>query len=347
MLDIKISKKISLSLKLGACLIASDASIDLIELRDLLRVMAVNTSIRAVVKAIESQSIAKLNYRSVWGRLEQYQLVFGRSLAIKRQGQGTALSPFGKALLETLNDALIEPPGLSQVAASLSYRIDQLISGRANAALRLCASHDPELLKIAQTMTHHLAVQTAGSQMAVNALLVGQADIAGFHSVGDQALALQRLGFGAKQLQQYWVVPVALRAQGLIVQKGNPKNIKGLKDLSRRSVVFINRQVQSGTRQLFDQLLTEAQIDPSSINGYADEEFTHRAVAALIASGKADAGLGLAAAAYEFGLDFIALAQEVYYLAGRLETAPLDPVVTLIDRFRRVAGSTRGYQSTR
>ena len=331
-------------------MIASDASIDLIELRDLLRVMAVNTSIRAVVKAIESQSIAKLNYRSVWGRLEQYQLVFGRSLAIKRQGQGTALSPFGKALLETLNDALIEPPGLSQVAASLSYRIDQLISGRANAALRLCASHDPELLKIAQTMTHHLAVQTAGSQMAVNALLVGQADIAGFHSVGDQALALQRLGFGAKQLQQYWVVPVALRAQGLIVQKGNPKNIKGikdLKDLSRRSVVFINRQVQSGTRQLFDQLLTEAQIDPSSINGYADEEFTHRAVAALIASGKADAGLGLAAAAYEFGLDFIALAQEVYYLAGRLETAPLDPVVTLIDRFRRVAGSTRGYQSTR
>ena len=103
--------------------------------------------------------------------------------------------------------------------------------------------------------------------------------------------------------------------------------------------------MQSGTRQLFDELLAGEQIVGASIRGYGDEEFTHRAVAAVVASGQADVGVGLAAAAYLFKLDFIPLAQEVYYLAGRRGTENLAQVTALIEQFKQVALTVKGYRS--
>ena len=110
------------------------------------------------------------------------------------------------------------------------------------------------------------------------------------------------------------VIHLVYREQGLIVQAGNPKNIKGLDDLLRKDVFFINRQKGSGTRILLDHILQTISVDPGQIKGYEKEEFTHIALASKIASGIADAGLGILSAARALHLDFIPVGKERYDL---------------------------------
>jgi putative molybdopterin biosynthesis protein len=104
------------------------------------------------------------------------------------------------------------------------------------------------------------------------------------------------------------------REQGLIVPKGNPKAIRGLADLARSDVVFINRQRGAGPRVLLDYRLRQAGISPRAIQGYERQEYTHLAVAAAVASGAADCGMGILAAARALDLDFVALDHERYDL---------------------------------
>jgi putative molybdopterin biosynthesis protein len=109
-------------------------------------------------------------------------------------------------------------------------------------------------------------------------------------------------------------IHLVYREQGLIVQKGNPKGIKGLGDLIRQEVSFINRQKGSGTRILLDHSLKTLSLDSRAIRGYEKEEYTHMAVASAVAGGVADAGLGILPAAKAVGLDFIPVAKERYDL---------------------------------
>lgn len=110
------------------------------------------------------------------------------------------------------------------------------------------------------------------------------------------------------------LVNLVMRDQGLIVPKGNPKGIKGIEDLGRDNIAFINRQGGSGTRILLDYRLGQISLSPEKINGYTDEEFTHMNVAVAVLSGTADAGLGIYAAAKALGLDFIPVVTEQYDL---------------------------------
>jgi putative molybdopterin biosynthesis protein len=106
------------------------------------------------------------------------------------------------------------------------------------------------------------------------------------------------------------------RTQGLMVPSGNPEGIKSVGDLARPGVSFINRQKGSGTRLLLDFLLGNAGIEPADIYGYEREMFTHTAVAAAVAGGTADVGLGVLAAARALKLEFIPVASERYELLG-------------------------------
>jgi putative molybdopterin biosynthesis protein len=108
------------------------------------------------------------------------------------------------------------------------------------------------------------------------------------------------------------VVNLAYREQGIIIKKGNPKNIQDLNDLTREDIEFINRQKGSGTRILLDYLLSKRAINPIDIKGYFREEFTHLMVASAVAEGNVDAGLGILSAAKAFHLDFIPVAKERY-----------------------------------
>jgi putative molybdopterin biosynthesis protein len=110
------------------------------------------------------------------------------------------------------------------------------------------------------------------------------------------------------------VVHLVLREQGLMVQKGNPKRILSADDLLKKEVSFINRQKGSGTRILLDHILKIQSLDSRRIQGYETEEFTHMAVASTVASGRADAGMGILPAAAALGLDFIPIGTERYDL---------------------------------
>ena len=143
------------------------------------------------------------------------------------------------------------------------------------------------------------------------------------------------------------LVHLAMRQQGLMVAAGNPRNIAGLQCLSRSDVTFINRQRGSGTRMLLDYELNKLGIAGTQINGYEKEVGTHMTVAASVASGSIDAGLGVQAAAKALGLDFIPVASEQYDLL--MNFAPHDERMTFIiqilqsPEFRSEVESLGGY----
>jgi molybdate-binding protein len=140
------------------------------------------------------------------------------------------------------------------------------------------------------------------------------------------------------------------RDQGLILPAGNPARVTSLADVASRGLRFINRQRGSGTRLLIDQILAHERIDAAKLDGYATEELTHPAIAATVASGGADAGFGLRAAAAEYGLAFVPLVRERYFLALRTKDLKSPGIARLVNvlrgpEFAQMARRFDGYRS--
>ena len=136
------------------------------------------------------------------------------------------------------------------------------------------------------------------------------------------------------------------RIQGLMVAPGNPLGIKGIDDLT--GIKYVNRQRGAGTRVLLDYKLKQAGISPSEVDGYDAEAATHMAVAAQVASGEADCGMGVYSAAHAMGLDFIPVGEEEYDFAMRPETLELPEMQSFLrlltgDEFRAELDSLGGY----
>ena len=147
------------------------------------------------------------------------------------------------------------------------------------------------------------------------AIRANEAHIAGIHML-DEITGRYNVAFVEKFLPKggWQLVHLAMRQQGLMVLPGNPKGITRLNDLVHPDITFVNRQRGSGTRMLLDYELTKMGLASDQIVGYDKEVGTHMAVAATVAAGAADAGLGVRAAAVALGLDFIPVAQEQYDL---------------------------------
>jgi putative molybdopterin biosynthesis protein len=124
------------------------------------------------------------------------------------------------------------------------------------------------------------------------------------------------------------------RWQGLMIAANNPKKITRIEDLLRQDVAFINRQPGSGTRILLDYELQKTGIQSSSIAGYRSEEYTHMSIAMAVASGRADVGLGILAAAKALGLDFIPVARERYDLVIPSDLIDDERIALLLDIIR-------------
>jgi len=178
----------------------------------------------------------------------------------------------------------------------------------------------------------------------------------GAHLAGSHLLDPETGAYNIPYIRKYLEgVPVKVvrfleREQGLIVPKGNPKGIRGLEDLSRPDVTFVNRQRGSGTRVLLDHLLKEAGIRPEEIKGYAHEEYTHLAVAVAVREGGADVGMGIRASAQALGLDFVPLATEQYDLVIPEWASGLEGVKALLDllsssELRRRIEALGGYDT--
>jgi len=154
-----------------------------------------------------------------------------------------------------------------------------------------------------------------GSMGGIMAIKRGEAHFAGSHLL-DEKTGEYNISFIKRFLRDIplQLINLCYRQQGLIVAKGNPENIKGFKDVTDGNLSFINRQNGAGTRLLTDKTLNDLELKPTDIIGYDHEEYTHMSVAAAIANGSVDCGMGILAAANALKLDFVPVAEERYDL---------------------------------
>ena len=232
--------------------------------------------------------------------------------------------PRGAGLLTTLSRAegIIRTSSLSEgISAGEEIDAELLIDPEelANTVV-IIGSHDITLDilldEIKKRGTHPRIVSgNVGSLGGLLALRKGDAHVAGCHLL-DSHTGIYNISYIERYLKglAVHVFNLVTREQGLIVPRENPKGIGGMEDLTRDDILFVNRQLGSGTRILFDFKLSEAGIDSSQIKGYENEEYTHTNVAVAVLSGMADTGLGILAAARALDLDFIPIAKEQYDL---------------------------------
>lgn len=222
-----------------------------------------------------------------------------------------------------------------------------VVIGSHDMTLDLLASH---VRRARPSMT--LASSNVGSMGGLLALARGEAHMAGSHLL-DETTGEYNLSFIRRFLKGREVVVVNLvqRIQGLILPRGNPKGVSALEDLIREDVVFLNRQRGSGTRLLLDYKLRELDIEAEDIRGYDREEYTHLAVAAAVAGGRADVGLGILSAANAMVLDFVPLLSEQYDLvipSEHYESEPVQFTLEVIrgDAFRAEVDALGGYDTS-
>jgi putative molybdopterin biosynthesis protein len=201
-----------------------------------------------------------------------------------------------------------------------------VVMGSHDLALDLLGAHLKRQSGYDMTSAH------TGSLAGLIALARGEAHIAGCHLL-DEESGEYNIPFVRRILtgMAVEVVTLAGRSQGLLVPAGNPKGIQALKDLLRQGVTFINRQKGSGTRVLLDFLCRQVGLSTDDIHGYDIEVDTHTAVAAAVASGQADVGLGILAAARAFDLDFVPLQDERYDLVVPAVSRSLPQIAALFE----------------
>ncbi|PCJ30014.1 MAG: LysR family transcriptional regulator, partial [Gammaproteobacteria bacterium] len=253
------------------------------------------------------------------------------------------LSVVGEKLLNANSQLLSRfSPELDNFSTQFSRDFSALLTQSNSSSLKLYASHGLAISQLRSQLNQHSSVNLDlhfyGSLESLRALNSSQCDIAGFHiPIGPMAHSLAPHYLAQLNAQQHTLIYVVKRNQGLMVKAGNPKGIDSIRSLAHISCEFINRQVGSGTRLLFDQLLQNNNIEPADIEGYQNEEFTHMAVAAMIASGVADVGFGIAPMAEKFELEFIPLIWEHYCLAIPTEIIADERVEHIISLLKNTA----------
>ncbi|TDK68445.1 substrate-binding domain-containing protein [Sapientia aquatica] len=326
----------------------NDAALDTSALLDLLLAVQEDGSI---AKAAEK---VKLSYRYAWGLLRDGEKLFGESLMTTNRGRGTVLTPLAEKLIwaERRISARLSPT-LDSLSSELERELN-VNSSENTGAIRLHASHGfavAAMLNIINQENLTTEVRYRNSTDAVAALARKECDLAGFHvPLGE---------FEAPAVEQFlqWLNPkthclihLAVRTQGLILASGNPKKIRGIKDLNQPNLNFVNRQKGSGTRLLLELMLAKQAIASKEIQGFDNNEFTHSAVAAFIASGMADVGFGVQTAAQRFGLDFIPLVKERYFFAlsiNALNDPKIQQIIGILKsaHFQQEVDKLVGYES--
>jgi len=295
------------------------------------------------------------SYRNVWGVLAQWEARLGQALLLPARGRGTRLTPFALRLVETdiaIRDKLA--PHLAEAAAEMREALLGAIEPEPS-AMRIHASHDLALAKLCEMLAaaqRPVDLHFVGSLDSLKAFAEGRCEMAGFHCPeGPVGETLWRQYRPFLKPRQHALIHLVRRTQGMIVAAGNPKRLRGIRDITKRGVRFLNRQSGAGTRLLLDWLLRENGIATQEVAGYGEVELTHSAVAAMIASGHADVGLGVETVARQFGLDFIPLLRENYFLLTKrslLAQPGVGAVVALLGsaEFRRAATALAGYDAS-
>jgi molybdate transport repressor ModE-like protein len=313
--------------------------------------LGILNEIRKTGKLTSAAEHAHLSYRHVWNLVEQWSDFFGVPLVETRRGKGTTLTAFGEKLVwagERMQARL--GPQLENLAQELATEIKPFLHQRPS-VIRVHASHGFAVSKLRELLDREpgIGMRYVSNQNSLVSLAQGACDLSGLHLARGELRAQ-----GIRACKEWLdpredrVISFVTREMGLMVKRGNPLKIASLKDLVERNASFVNRDHDSGTRLLFDQLLALHKIDPTKIKGGQQMEFTHAAVAAYVASGMADASFGVEAAARQFGLDFIRLLTEDYFFVCKrafLETEPMQRVLDIMkgSEFHQAVAALPGY----
>ena len=327
-------------------------------LMDLLHAVRRHGSIAAAAKALGQ------SYRHVWGELKRWEAELGRGLIVWEKGQPARLSEFGDKLLWAEQQAQARlAPQIEALHADLEHAFAVAYDDSAH-VLTLYASHDDALVALrefaASQSRLHLDIRFTGSVDAIGALNEGRCVLAGFHTppqAGDAAATaasglVQRTYQPLLQPGRHKLIGFARRSQGLVVARGNPLRLASLADVRARQARYVNRALGTGTRLLAEELLAQAQVEPTGIDGWDRTEPSHAAVAQAVASGAADAGLAIEAAARARNLEFIPLVKEAYYLVCLRSALEQAPIQALREALRSQAWQARlaqlpGYEPYR
>ena len=305
------------------------------ELAALLRSIRQNGSLILAIKEVG------ISYRHAWGLLGRWEAITGHKLAVLTRGQGTGLTPIGLRFADVGDwiEARIDKQ-FDSLADELARYLD-VPRDAVEQRVQMHASHDIALLKLKERLNRHLKVDLhfEGSLNSLDSLARGDCDIAGFHlPQPPQLLGPLLHEFVARiNARQHYIALLFARHQGLMVAKGSARRIRGLRDLVKLSLRFVNRERGSGTRLLFDALLAAEGLTSSRIKGYEHEEFTHMATAATVRAGMADAAFGIEAAARAHGLGFVPFVTEHYYLACARNSSARIAVDTMVATARSAA----------
>jgi len=282
----------------------------------------------------------QLSYRHIWGELKKYETALQAGLIVWERGKRARLSPFGEKLLFAERRAKMRVlPQVDNLIAEMEREFALAFDPQAH-VLPMYASHDLALPRLKDYLAReaklHLDLQFHGSLKCIAALSRGDCLLAGVHVSEDHApgSATQQAFQSMLKPGRHKLINFVGRQQGLMVAAGNPKGIHGVADLARPELRFVNRQPNSGTRVTVEQQLAKAGIAPGQVRGFEHAEPTHLAVAATVASGLADAGFGIEAAAAAFGLAFIPVIREQYYFVCLKEEVDRAPISRLRELMR-------------
>ncbi len=261
---------------------------------------------RPIVSGLKYQEFVRVRLGYVGDRLMASPL---------NRGAGV-VSSFMKA------DGILEvPQGTEGYEAGSEVKVRLLSPLRKlSNTLVVIGSHDPlldELGDFIHVANPDVSMSSShvGSMGGIMAIRRGEAHAAGCHLL-DTHTGEYNKSFLKKYFPKGGVKLIRCvgRQQGLMLPAGNPRKIRSFLDIAQPGLRYVNRQKGSGTRILADYLCSREGIDASSIYGYDREELTHTSVAAQIASGSADAGMGIYSAAKLYGLDFLPVCVEEYDL---------------------------------
>lgn len=279
-------------------------------------------------------------------------------VAVGRVGQKMMAAPLsrGTGVITSLVRAdgiVVIPRGSQGLLSGSEVTVNLYRSfGELETTIFAIGSHDISLDLLAQYLAikgRRLTSANVGSLGGLMALRRGEAHLAGSHLLDPESGE-----YNFRYVQQYLldmplrIIALVGRQQGMLVKPGNPLDIQSLEDLIDRTAVYVNRQRGAGTRVLFDYHLKRLGISSDAVRGYDQEEYTHLGVAAAIRSGRADCGLGIAAAAKALELDFIPLYQERYDLVvpeQHYMSELLAPIWEILrdDSFRQAVSELPGY----
>jgi molybdate transport repressor ModE-like protein len=319
-----------------------------------LLLLSLLNEIRLTGKISRAAEREGMSYRHAWNLIQKWSAFFEVPLVERRRGSGTSLTAFGAKLVwagQRLEARM--GPQLQNLSQELETEINQLLPRRPS-IIRVHASHGFAVSKLRELLIREqnlgVDIRYVSNQNSLVSLAHDGCDLAGMHlpqgELRKRSIAACK---GWLTPSVHRVIGFVTREMGLMVKRGNPFGITSLPQLLHPSVRFVNRDPDSGTRLLFDQLLVQQGLDGAAINGYEHVEFTHAAVAAYVASGMADVSFGVEAAARQFDLDFVRLLTEDYLFVCNknvLETESMKRVLSIMrgDEFQAAISQLPGYR---